>query len=211
MPPRWQLYVDDAGLTTASVDRRPPKPARPLTPRHTRNTSRWRPKGPLAGYIAIGGSVIIAILIVVVAAGGSGKQHPAAGSTQTPALTPPVSPPVISSITATPTPVPSSPITAATAASTPRHIDLDAQGTAAVPSTAFTATGRWILNYDFDCKALGHSSSFAVVIYRPTGTVATTAVKTVGLVGDNAVDEELTGAYYLKVESACTWHIVITH
>jgi hypothetical protein len=186
MPRGWQLFVDDSVPVVTSADR--------------------RLRGPLFGYVAIAAALAIAIVIVVVAANGSGKDHPTAGAADpgTPtslAPTPPESAPASSA-------PPTIPAVAVTHA--PARVDLNAKGSVAGSSTAFTMVGKWVLNYDFDCRALGHSSSFEVVVYRPDGIVAATAVSATGLGGQNAIPEQLTGSYYLKVLSACSWHIVIT-
>ena len=74
----------------------------------------------------------------------------------------------------------------------------------------FTTPSEWTLTYNFDCTAFGYAGNFIVSVYDGGSSYVDTPVNGLAMKGtDTVYMHNLSGPYYLSINSECNWHVTV--
>jgi hypothetical protein len=167
------------------VQQQPPSTA-PLPPGY-----EIRKKGHFWRNAGIGCAGLIVLVVIIIIAAASGNH----GST-----------PSIAAIS------PSNSAATAKASTAPAgaKVLLDKTGSGIGKTAIFTTSGEWEIDYTFDCSNFGQSGNFAITIYDGKGSLVDIAANQLAAKGSDTVPEHnLSGPYYLDMNSECDWHVIV--
>jgi hypothetical protein len=171
------------------------------TPNTASGAPRTTPQGHTARNIAI---AVGAVIVVAAIISNAAKAPSPTTSTNTSAVV---------SVAATPKPTPIATSTPSARASTPPAalkvlLDKTASGTS--KTAYFTTPSEWEIDYYFDCTGFGYQGNFQIYVYDGTSALKDLPVNTLALKGSDFVFEHnLSGPYYLEINSECDWHVIV--
>lgn len=175
--------------------------AAPPIPNAGWGAPRTTPQGHTARNVAIG----VGVLIVVAAIISNATKGPTpTASTNSNAVASVASDPTPSP---TPSPTPKPSPTPTTKTST---VLLDKDGNGAGKTAFFTTTGEWTILYDFDCTAFGFAGNFQVYVYDGNSSLKDVPVNALSMKGtDTVFEHNLSGPYYVDINTECKWHVIV--
>jgi hypothetical protein len=166
-------------------------------------------KGHLGRNLAIGCGGLIALIIIIsiaAAAANSGSKQPNSSSVAgaaSPSAT------ATKSQASTPTPKATPTAKATTAPAGPKVL-LDKTGSGIYNTPIFTTPSEWKFEWSFDCSNFGQSGNFQVYVYDGSSQLKDVPVNALAMKGsDIAYEHNLSGPYYLEMNSECDWHVVV--
>lgn len=102
--------------------------------------------------------------------------------------------------------------TAASSAPAPAatKVLLDLPGSGIKQSQKFTAAGDWDLEWSYDCTSFsGGTGNFQIYVYNSDNSPVDVAANALGAKGSDVSHQHAGGTYYLKMNSECTWRVVV--
>jgi hypothetical protein len=183
------------------VSTNPPNTPNQVSPdgKYQWNGTTWVPMaGPAKkghfwrnGAIGCGGLIVLAIIIGVAASGNHSTSPSIAASSP-------------SNSTAT-----AKASAKATAPAGPKIL-LDKTGTGINKTAIFTTGSEWEIDWTYDCANFGLQGNFQIYVYDGSSTLKDLPVNALGLKGsDVAYEHNLSGPYYLEMNSECDWHVIV--
>ena len=157
-------------------------------------------RGHLGRNLAIGCGGLIALFIVIAIAAAAASS----GSKQSP-----VSAVVSPSAASTKQPVATSSPKATTAPAAPKVL-LDKTGSGISKTAIFSTPSEWQIVYTFDCSNFGQKGKFQIYVYDGSSQLVDLPANDLASKGSDTVFEHnLSGPYYLQMNSECRWHVVV--
>jgi hypothetical protein len=143
---------------------------------------------------AIGCGGLIALLVIIgIAQGGSHSSSPSSTAAVSPS----------NSATSAPT-------AKASTAPAAAKVLLDKTGSGIGKTAIFTTPSEWEIDYSFDCANFGQSGNFSITVYDGASQLKDLPANQLALKGsDVAYEHNLSGPYYLEMNSECDWHVVV--
>lgn len=152
-------------------------------------------KGGLFGCFGVGVALVVAIAIIAIISGG-GSHSTTSGSFQAATSASPVA-------TAKAT-------AKATVAPVAAKVLFDKTGSGIGKTAIFTTPSEWEIDYYFDCTGFGQTGNFSITVYDGASQMKDLPANALGLKGsDVAYEHNLSGPYYLEVNSECDWHVTV--
>jgi uncharacterized cupin superfamily protein len=193
---------------------RTPNPAPPIpnaaapTPNTRWGTPRSGPQN-LAfrkGAIVIG--FVLAVIFVLAGIGSAFKNQTNTARTNTSAAVS-VAPTPTPSPTQSPTPSPTPKARPTPTIKAPTVL-LDKYGNGTSKTAIFQTTGEWTITYDFDCTAFGFAGNFQIYVFDGNSALTDLPVNSLSMKGtDTIYEHNLSGPYYLEMNSECNWHVIV--
>jgi hypothetical protein len=153
-------------------------------------------KGHGARNGTIGCLGLIALVIVI---GIASSGHGTSGNSSTPST------PGTRNL-ASPAPLAPAPVAAPAA----HQVLLDKYGDGINKTAIFQTTGEWTITYDFDCTSFGSAGNFQVYVYDGNSALKDIPVNSLSMKGtDTVFEHNLSGPYYLEMNSECAWHVIV--
>jgi hypothetical protein len=89
-------------------------------------------------------------------------------------------------------------------------VRLDKTGSGTSKTAIFQTPGEWTITYYFDCTGFGFNGNFQIYVYDGASVLKDLPVNALALKGSDTVYEHnLSGPYYLEINSECDWHVVV--
>jgi hypothetical protein len=160
-------------------------------------------KGHLGRNLAIGCAGLIGLIViigVIGSAANSGSKQP--NSSSVAAVASP-------SATATKS-VASTPTSKASVAPAGPKVLLDKTGSGTSKTAIFQTTGEWEIDYTFDCTNFGQTGNFQIYVFDGGSSLVDIPANALALKGSDTVYEHnLSGPYYLEMNSECNWRVIV--
>jgi len=159
--------------------------------------------------VAIGcGGLIALFIIIAIAATAANLGSTSTKSSSAAALTSP-SATATQSLAATPSPkVTPSPKASPTPPA--KKVLLDKSGSGISKTAIFTTPSEWEIDYTFDCTNFGFQGNFQIYVYDGSSALVDVPANQLGMKGSDTIFEHnLSGPYYLEMNSECKWHVVV--
>jgi hypothetical protein len=191
----------------------PPSQTNQVSPdgKHQWNGTTWTPvkkKGHLVRNLGIvaGALLLVGIGGALANSGSSNKSSTATTSTPSPAASVAASAapaPVVAAVappSAKPSVAPAGP-----------KVLLDKTGNGTSKTAIFQTSGEWTITYYFDCTGFGQAGNFQIYVYDGSSGLKDLPVNSLSLKGSDTVNEHnLSGPYYLEMNSECDWHVTVS-
>jgi hypothetical protein len=205
-------------VTPVPIPNTPVPVASAAAPNASWGAPRTTPKGHTARNVAIGVGVLIVVAAIISNAAkgptptASTNTNAVVSVTPTSTPSPASSPEPSASPTPTPKPTPSpTPRPSPTPPPKGPTVLLDKYGNGGGGNTPiFHTTGEWTITYDFDCTAFGFNGNFQIYVYDGTSALKDVPVNSLAMKGtDTVYEHNLSGPYYLTINTECNWHIIV--
>ena len=86
----------------------------------------------------------------------------------------------------------------------------DKTGEGISKTAIFTTPSEWSLTYSFDCLNFGQQGNFAITVFDGKSNLVDLPVDALALKGSDTIYEHnLSGPYYLEIDSECNWHVTV--
>jgi hypothetical protein len=163
------------------------------------------------GAIGCGGLIALFILIPWC----SGVLHVGGNPTASRSSPSPGRSPVVSAASESPSPAPtpSQEAPSPVAQATPPHIVkvlFNKKGSGTNKTAIFQTPGEWQLYWSYNCSNFGFKGNFIVSVYDGGSRLVDVPVNDLGMSGSNvAYEHNLSGPYYLEINSECTWQVIV--
>ena len=153
-------------------------------------------KGHLGRNVGLGCGGLIALIVIVSIAAANGNKGSSNNTANTAADNSPAA--VVSVAADSPTPPPAPTVL------------LDKSGSGSNKTAIFTAPSEWSILYDYDCTNFGSQGNFQVYVYDGQSELKDLPVNALSDKGtDTVFEHNLSGPYYLEINSECKWHVVV--
>jgi hypothetical protein len=99
--------------------------------------------------------------------------------------------------------------TTPTKATTPKVL-FDKSGSGISKTAIFNTPSEWQIDYSFDCTNFGSQGNFSVIVYDGKSETKDVPINALAAKGQDTVYEHnLSGPYYLDINSECDWHVTV--
>jgi len=90
------------------------------------------------------------------------------------------------------------------------NVLLDKTGSGTSKTAIFITPSEWEIDYSFDCTGFGYKGNFQIYVYDGTGALKDIQANALALKGSDVIYEHnLSGPYYLQMNSECDWHVIV--
>jgi hypothetical protein len=157
--------------------------------------------------IVVGALLLVGIGGAIASSGNSNNSTSVATTSSSPAPT--VAGSVAPKAAASVAPVVAPPAKASVAPAGPKVL-LDKTGTGISKTAIFTTPSEWTIAYNFDCSNFGQAGNFMIVVYDGSSQLKDAPANALAMTGSDTVYEHnLSGPYYLEMNSECNWHVIV--
>lgn len=104
----------------------------------------------------------------------------------------------------------SSPTAKASQAPAALTVFYDRSGSGINKTPIFQTPNEWQIVWNFDCTNFGQSGNFQIFVYDGGGRLVDLAANALAMRGqDTSYEHNLSGPYYLQMNSECDWHVTV--